>query len=492
MGQMRLVIPRPERLVPQAVEQAYLAGLEGIPWECKTTAAGNSVIIERDTKESGYLYFPWNVAGHGTVMLVSGSLMERPKPYHLPVELARGTLNRLRNQSCQWQAAGMTLSQQFSLLLRQANTAFSLSATGQDDPLEAEEHAERAISIGLEAADLLAGEYTRQVLAIRRAQHAPLGTLLAARLEGVPAGDLADKFLEAFNSAIIAPPWHEVQPQHGKYDWTLLDAQMEWCRAHNLRIICGPLMQFDRHLLPDWLFLDDEFEDVQASAVEFVNAVVTRYRSKVHLWIAAARMNQDGAFDYSEEQRLRLVVDSVDRVRYLDARTPLIVSFDQPWAEYIARKDQELTPLHFADTLVRGELGLAGIGLEINYGYWPGGTLPRDPLEFSRQIDRWSQLGVPLVLFFTAPSSASADPLAKQVGRTIPNLAPSLKPKWQRKLVESLLPLMLAKQSVQAFAWNQFQDDMPHGYPHGGLVDARGQPKLALQTIAQLRKEMLG
>src|SRR5438128_771896 len=111
------------------------------------------------------------------------------------------------------------------------------------------------------------------------------------------------------------------------------------------------------------------------------------------------------------KQRSRLVVESVDRVRSIDSRTPLVVSFNQPWAEYIARKDQELTPWHFADTLVRGELGLAGVGLEIHYGYWPGGTLPRDPQEVSRLLDRWSQIGVPLMVILAAPSSMGADPL---------------------------------------------------------------------------------
>jgi hypothetical protein len=161
----------------------------------------------------------------------------------------------------------------------------------------------------------------------------------------------------------------------------------------------------DKHALPDWLFLDDDFEEVQSSVLEFIEAVAQRYRGKVNLWHVAARMNQDGAFEYSEEQRLRLVVEAVDRVRSADPRTHQIVSFDQPWGEYIARKDQELTPLHFADTLVRGELGLAGVGLEINYGYWPGGTLPRDALEVSRHIDRWSQLGVPLMAFLSVPAA---------------------------------------------------------------------------------------
>ena len=89
MGQMLFVIPRPERVIPGAAEQAYLASADGIPWECRGTLAGEALTIERDTRESGYLYFPWKVTGRGLVQVCSGALMERTKPYNLPVELAR-------------------------------------------------------------------------------------------------------------------------------------------------------------------------------------------------------------------------------------------------------------------------------------------------------------------------------------------------------------------------------------------------------------------
>ena len=224
-----------------------------------------------------------------------------------------------------------------------------------------------------------------------------------------------------------------------------------------------------------------------------VEAVVKRYRGKVQLWHVAARMNQDGAFRYSEEQRLRLVVEAVDRVRAIDPRTPMIVSFDQPWAEYIARKDQELTPLHFADTLVRGELGLAGVGLEINYGYWPGGTLPRDPLEVSRQLDRWSQLGVPLVISSRPPATAAADPLAQHPAQVLKRSGrPARTPAWQQRARHSgSCRCCWPSSRCQAIVWNHWQDDRPHEFPHAGLCDARGRPKPILQTIANLRQELL-
>jgi hypothetical protein len=489
---MRFVIPQPELLAEGAADQAYLAGPEGIPWECVTGLSGNAFTIDRDTRESGYLYFPWNIPGRGVVMLCSGCLMERARPYHLPVELARGTINRLRNQVSLWESAGMSIPDAIGPLVHRATVAFAHAATGQGDPLAACGPAGEAIGQGLAACDLLTHDYTKQVLAVRRGQ-SPLGTLLGARLQAAPTEELGAKFLSAFNLAVIAPSWHDNEPSQGKFQWEALDLQVQWCRDRNLRLCFGPLMQFDRHALPDWLFLDEEYEEVQLSTLLFIEAAVKRYRGKVQLWHVAARMNLEGTFRLSEEQRLRLVVEAVDRVRALDARTPMIMSFDQPWGEYIVRQDQELTPLHFADTLVRGELGLAGIGLEMNLGYWPGGTLPRDPQEISRQLDRWSQLGVPLIVFLSVPSGSGPDPLARHPGRVLPDLmAGGVTHRTQQETLDWLLPLVAAKQTVQAVVWNFWRDDVPHDFPHGGLCNGKGRPKPALQSLISLRKDLLG
>jgi hypothetical protein len=492
MGQMRFIIPRPDRLVAGAEEQAYLAGGEGIPWECHTTLTEGALVIERDTRESGYLYFPWVVAGRGLVQLSSGSLMERLKAYNLPVELARGTLNRLRNQAWMWQMAGMVIPQAFNDIMLSATSAFSLAATRQDEWAECHEHCDEAIRLGLEAGDLLTAEYAQQVLALRRNQQAPLGTLLGARLEKPLEGDAVTTFLSACNMALVGLHWPDLEPQQGTYRWDATDQLVQWCQSQRVRLCLGPLLQMDKHSLPDWLFLDDDYEEVQMSILSYVEAIAQRYRGKVQLWHVAARMNQEGALEYSEEQRLRLVVEAVDRLRSVDSRTPMVVSFDQPWGEAIARKDQELTPLHFADTLVRGELGLAGVGMEINYGYWPGGTLPRDPLEVSRQIDRWSQLGVPLMVFLSVPSTSVADPIARHPAKPLAHLrAGGPNPAWQRSIAQWLLPLLVAKQSVQALVWDAWQDNAPHELPASGLYDIAGKPKPALQTLIQVKRDWL-
>jgi hypothetical protein len=63
----------------------------------------------------------------------------------------------------------------------------------------------------------------------------------------------------------------------------------------------------------------------------------------------------------SEEQRLRLVVTAVEAVRTTDPRAPVVLVIDQPCAEFMGERECDLSPLHFADALVRAEIGVAAI-----------------------------------------------------------------------------------------------------------------------------------
>ena len=319
MGQMRFVIPRPERLIPGAAEQAYLASGDGIPWECHDTLADEALVIERDTRESGYLYFPWKVAGRGLVQLCSGSLMERPKPYNLPMELARGTLNRLRNQASLWQTAGMVISDQ--LLRRLCKRP--RRALPRPPPAKAIRgvagSGRRGDSPGSRRGGRAGQEYAQQVLTIRRSQHTAPSVLLGARSAG-PANRrcsraVSRRLQHGRRRHALARPRAEARRLSVGRDRS---ARRLGPREQPAAVHGAAAVQMDKHALPDWLFLDDGFEEVQASVLKFIEAVVKRYRGKVQLWHVTARMNQDGAFAFSEEQRLRLVVDAVDRVRGVD------------------------------------------------------------------------------------------------------------------------------------------------------------------------------
>ena len=67
-------------------------------------------------------------------------------------------------------------------------------------------------------------------------------------------------------------------------------------------------------------------------------------------------MTHGHALGLGEEARLQLAAKAIAVVRQLDPTTPLVVTFDQPWAEYLATEQLDLAPMHFADALVRADL----------------------------------------------------------------------------------------------------------------------------------------
>ncbi len=113
---------------------------------------------------------------------------------------------------------------------------------------------------------------------------------------------------------------------------------------------------------------------------------------------------------------MRLSARAVELTRSIDPHVPAIVSFDQPWGEDLGRKEMDFPPLHFADALVRANLGLSGLMLELNVGYTPGGTPLRDPLEVSRHLDYWSVLGVPLYILAMRTQREPRRPAGPEAG----------------------------------------------------------------------------
>jgi len=494
MGFLRFSVPQPDRISEDAVERAYVVGFDGVPWQSRNELTDGQLTIQRPDDDSGSFYIPWPIEGHGELILSTANLMERDRPYHLPLELARGTVNRIRNQRAAWEAVGLVVPDEVTTKTRRAVSLLTEAIMSLGDAVAAAERAEQSIAVAMEVIDLLGAQYTEQALALRHEQSSQLNTLMAANLEhSLPGEGAARTLLAAFNTAVVPLVWQKVEVNMGDRVWNLPDRQIQWCHEQGLKVVSGPLLQVGHQSLPDWLYLwGNDFEQLHSYMQGHVAAVVQRYRGKVHLWHSAAKLNTDDPLTLNEGQKLRLAADSIEIIRRTDPRTPVIVSFDQPWGEYLRREPFDLSPIHFCDALVRADVGLSGIGLEINLGYWPGGTLPRDLLDFSNQVDRWSLFGLPLLILLTTPSSDGDDPNAHGEARALTDgTAEGVTPTTQQAIVERLIPMLLAKQPVQGILWNQLHDGAPHGYPHGGLFDSQGRPKPALSTLSAIRSEHL-
>ncbi len=463
-----------------------MSGIESIPWQSQNTWIGDELVVSRSESDSGCLYVPWLLSRRGPLVLSTATLMERPRPYLLEVELARGTVHELREHLASWKSVGLVVRDDIVAGLKQAMAAFAAAASKQAQPEVAARFACDAIEQGVELSYALGRSYAEQALAVRRQSGQQLTTLLGAHLGPFALTPrIAGEVSAAFNLASIPMSWREIEAHEGRRDWATSDAQIEWSQRAGLKVCGGPLLRLHPSGIPDWMYLwENDYENLLAFMLDHVKAVVMRYRGRVHLWQCASRINVGNLLGLGEEERLRIVVRIVELIRSLDPRTPVVATFDKPWAEYIARESWDLSPLHFADALVRADIGLAGIGLELNIGTGPEASLPRTPLAFSRLFDHWSLLGVPIMVITSSANSLASRP--PPVG------APPEPPgSRQREWVEDFMPLMLAKNSVQVVVWNQIDDAVHSDFPESGLVDRRGAGKPALAALQKLRRTYL-
>ncbi|MFO7907356.1 MAG: hypothetical protein R6U98_32205 [Pirellulaceae bacterium] len=493
MGQLRFYSPSPERLLPHAVEWAYVAGLEAIPWRGVNSLANGILTVERAVGESGSLYIPWRLSARGERVLSTCTLMEREEPYCLARELARGTLYRARSLVAEMESRDRSIPTAIRDKLHEGLSALFSAAIGSST--DAQELAPRAIELASEAIEELAVLEVQAALDDQIAADQDVPVMLATSLrDGCVPDELTKPFMDAFHAVNISFCWRQCQPTNGPLDWSVPREQLAWSRAHGLRAVGGPLIQLDRLSLPQWTegFGEGTYEQFESAATHYVRASVATFKDQVDLWVCAGRLNMPGTLAFSEEQKLRLAVATLEAARNAAPAIPIAIGFDQPWAEYLASEPFDLSPLHFADALVRADLGLAAVALEINLGYWPGGTQPRDLLAISRHLDRWSLLGIPLVVYLTLPSQSSEDPQTTGPARVVPRAPdqPHL-PATGQDLAGDIIRLMLSKPALRAVIWNQWSDKAPHEFPHSGLLDPQGAPKPLLDSLAAIRRQYL-
>ena len=484
MGLTTFHVPQPDRLSESAVHDCYMQGIDAIPWESKNSFEGETLQIQRASNESGNLYVIWPVEGRGTLTLSTTYLRESPDAYSLPVELARGTVGRLKNQIEAWRFIGINVPSEVSELVERAIASLCQAVTSQAQPLVAARAAETAIADSLDAIELMMRAYSEFALTKTGKRNVFLAANLGARSGHKFPSDL----LPAINTAVVPFSWSEVEGSGGESSAYFAE-QIRWCRKLNVRVCGGPLLNFDRNGLPDWLYLWEEYaESLQSCMVRYIESVVKRYAGKVSLWHAWASLNNGQAMNLSEEVRLRIGVAAIETLRNIDKSTPVFVSFNQPFGEYLSHKTLDLAPIHYADTLLRADLGIAGFGLELNLGYSPDGTLPRDVLEISRLIDRWTSLGLPLVILLSLPSTQANEDAANRV---VPFGEGELNPQVQAQLANEITRACLAKPVVQGVIWNQLMDGDAPAYPSGGIFTKDGEAKPVLNSLREIRSKYL-
>ncbi len=498
MGQFNFDVPAAARpFIERSLwKDAYICGIEGVPWQSKSVFDGERLTVVRGIESSGKLYLTCPVEGSGYRTLSTCSLRPLEQPHLLTLELARGSCYRARIQSDAWQRAGLLLNEKFEELLNEGTNRFLDAAQKRDDAEASCAAAIEAIEILERALSELGESYAVQSISFRKQRQPQITTLFGASITPpapTKSTSHSDLFASTFNTAAIRMSWPEIETDAGRFDYENTWATVRWCQSKGLKIIGGPLIDFRERLMPHWLYLlEDNFDAFLNAATSYVERTVTTFRGAVQIWNCAAALNTPGPLRLDDEQVMRLAVSMLQTIRRLDPNVPTIMTFDQPFGEYLAKHREGISPLHFADALLRSGLGLAGIGLETNIGYLTSGTMPRSSVDYGQMIDRWATLGMPLMVQLTVPGGSGLDANALAPSEILAPMASQKSPELEQlQQGGQLIRTLLAKHVVHGIMWNGWADSEPHIYSHSGLINSADQPRPMLEYLTRLRREVL-
>jgi hypothetical protein len=495
MGVMKFRLPSNEPALQGAdFRKAYITGLDRTPSRLGIELRNGVMNCVRDSMESGRLFVPWLIPGYGMPIVGTATLAERPAPYVLAVELARGKLNDIRNQLADWTLMGLRATVDLEKALAEAQHAFIRAATSTDRPDVSLEAAQASLRAASRAGDLLMDTYTSQILQSRLLASARLPTRLACML------DVASQKLPSsvdwpatLNACHVAVTWKQIAPTEGQYAWDVFDSLLAWGKSQGMAIEAGPLVDFRQGALPDWIWLwQGDGETISGLVAEFVRQVVARYKGKVPLWHLIHRMASGEILGLSEEDQIRIAARAIQVARQTDPSAQLTIGVDRPWAEWMGSSHFQLGPLHLCDYLLRADIGLAGVAIEIAPGYSPPGSHLRDLFEFSKLLDLYSLLNVPLHVWMAIPSGVGVDPAAdQQIQIQTAQWAAPPNEEVQAAWGARWAALAVAKPFVRTLSWIAASDALPHLYPHAGLVRPDQTAKTLAGWFRMLRKETL-
>ncbi|MCA9212591.1 MAG: hypothetical protein KDB27_05980 [Planctomycetales bacterium] len=397
MGVVSFLIPDLDRLGSHSVDTCHFVGFDGVPWTATSRLEGNYLKVQTTDEDSAKFVIPWKVDHIGYIALSTGTLKRRTAAFHLPLELARGTLCRLRNYIAAYRQFGFSPNVTLRKQLATATESFIQAATSQCDANASSDAAQQAINAASAGIMTFVETFTQ----FRWATPEPLPKVWIGH-------ELREGFSDDPRATVAAIPvlWKGIEPNTDDFQWSSTDELFRRSFERRLRAFCGPMLDLRPGGLPDWIYLwQDDIGALESFVCRYVAEIVRRYCDRVHIWNCAAALGTGADLNLSEEDRLRLTVRAIETIRAHDPKSPVLVCIDEPWGEHLVKEELELSPFQLADMLARADIGVSGFDLRFNIGASCNTTLARDALDFGGLVDRWSTLAKPLVLTFDAANS---------------------------------------------------------------------------------------
>jgi hypothetical protein len=483
MGEFRFRVPVDWKLDPYSSNAIHVIGLDGIPWPCRISVADESdtrklISVVRNRDESGRVYVIYPLANRGEMLICTGTLPVREQPYELLTELARGTLNRLRNQISIWQEGGLAVS---ALVNDNVESAISLLSESilSDESERRDASARQSIELAMDAIFDLSNSFGEQISKFRR-EHDQLSNFWMANVVG-----RGQRFDESLSHSAFDLLQVSLNPENVAPNERLTKG---YGKDLGKRIIVGPWLDASIGGLSQHLIDVDDYQARKDKLLIECRHQLDNLPQTTSLIHVVQGLNGIGHRHLSYPQQLQATVDMLRLVEESLIEQPTMISFDFPWAERLAGAVGGVHPLQIADSLLRQGLPISFLGLDINLDYWPNGSAIRDPLQWIDLIDVWAQLGLPLIICLRLPTNTPFDEDSTIADRTVNQTRSNLTDQNRIDYLDTVLPMLVARPSVHGLVWNQWSDNDDTRFPYSGIVDSQGHEKTdILDAIKRMR-----
>ena len=470
---------------------AYLLGSDGVALRAELEFRDSLLVCAKRADGPAGLALLWPIPDCGAILLETGRLMDRDRPYSLPLELVRGRLTRINQKREDWGLFDFEGIEPVADQIDQARDLF-IEGLKADSVAEQSRFSEQALKLAFVAGERLSQFHADLFLERRKQTRAFSKRVFGCTIDLANTGEgYRRRLREAFDFACLPIPWRLVEPTHQEQDWRVLDSWVEWMAKFRIPIKMGPLVSFDEDHIPDWLTkYESDFESVRNLIFEHVRRVVERYGSYVYQWDVVSGLHAANAFSFSFEQLMELTRVTVSLVKQLAPRAQAVIDLVEPWGEYYARNQRTIPPMLYADMVVQSGVGFDGLGAQFLFGAPKDGMFVRDMFQISDRLDRLGNQGKPVhVTAVQVPSK----PLA---GGTMSSGGCWLKP-WDETVqagwLKEFCTIAMSKPFVETVTWRDLADRPERSaMPHGGLLRRDLAPKPAFKVLKDLRADFLG
>lgn len=472
-----------ERL-DQMMTNAHLIGPEDLPIRGKPEVRGTEIVCRRRGTQPAGLCVQHDAGPMGRLMLQTCLLPDRDEPYHLTLELARHRIKTFIAKIEEWQMFDLSHDHNAMRLWEEAREVF-IRALTLDDRDEAEAAAQKSLVLAIKASERLAMTHADILLHRRFAHRAASSSTLGIQVwPKRQSKALQDIVARDFDVVVLPLPWRELEVEEGKYSWDPLDRWMNWAQESGKPIVAGPLLDFSRRAVPEWLYVwQHDYDTCRDLAYDHVERVVQRYRDRVSIWNLGCGLNVNDNFTFSYEQMLDLTRMASLLVRQNRRNARTIIEVSHPFSEHVGTCDESIPPTVFIDRVCQEGIKIDAVGVQIQLGTASGGRTARDLMQISSMLDRFAYLDVPVLISSLAAPSEQVDDHA---GWWQKPWSDDLQTSWLTKL----FAITMSKPFVESIFWSELYDHEKSVIPRIGLITDSGQPKPILQRLIGVRRRL--